>query len=50
MSDEDIPACDRQTKRALMSIRKASQYFAAYARRANRLLSIVDMRNMEEAD
>jgi len=50
MSDPDIPACDRQHTRDLMSVRKASQYFSAYAQKTNRLLRIVDRRNMEEAD
>ena len=43
MADDDI---HRQIERNLMSVRKASRYFATYARKANHLLSFVDMRSI----
>jgi len=50
MMDKDITAYARQASRVLMSIHKASNYFAAYVREASHLLSVVDMRDMEEVD
>jgi len=43
MADDDI---HMQIARNLMSVRKASRYFATYARKANHLLSFVDMRSI----
>ena len=47
MADE---GAHTQVGRNLMSIRKAAQYFAAYARKANHLLGFVEMRSKNHAD